>query len=128
MIKFLYKVTMEIEGDPNAAVENIKWNNNTDEVYGILFLNISRYLLFHLDGYSSPDELWETIQNLFGNTDKMRGHQLENELIALIPRSFEYLQVYLSKFKSLFLQLKQHGIDKEDEQLVLDILSKLGPN
>ena len=56
----------------------------------------------------------------------MRGYQLENEVIALIPSIFETLQVYFSKFKSLVLQLKQQGIDKEDEQLILAILSKLG--
>ena len=58
----------------------------------------------------------------------MRGHQIDNELISLSPSSFESLQVYLSKFKSLVLQLKQCDIDKEYEQLILAILSKLGPD
>src|SRR5713101_4699107 len=56
----------------------------------------------------------------------MRGHQIENELISLSPNSFESLQLYFSKFKALVLQLKQCGIEKKDEQLVLSILSKLG--
>ena len=38
------------------------------------------------------------------------------------------MQIYFSKFKSLVLQLKQCGIDKEDEHLILAILSNLGPN
>ena len=57
----------------------------------------------------------------------MRGHQIENELISLSPNIFESLQLYFSKFKALVLYLKQCGIKKE-EQLVLTILSKLGPD
>ena len=58
----------------------------------------------------------------------MRGHQIENELISLSPTSFESLQLYFSKFKALVLQLKQCGIKKKDDHIVLAILSKLGPD
>ena len=56
-IKGLFRVTMETEVDPNAAIEKIKWNNRRDEAYGLLCLNISRDLLFHLDGITSPNEV-----------------------------------------------------------------------
>ena len=102
----LYRVTMAIEVDPNAAAKKIKWHNRRDEAYGILCLNISRDLLFHLDGLTSPNEVWETIEEIFGKTYEMRGHHLENELISLSSSSFESLQVYFSKFKALVLQLK----------------------
>ena len=58
----------------------------------------------------------------------MRGHQIENELISLSPNNFESLQLYFSKFKALVLQLKQCGIEKKEEKLVLAILSKFGPD
>src|SRR5713226_7900674 len=58
----------------------------------------------------------------------MRRHQIENELISLSPTSFESLQLYFSKFKALVFQLKQCGIEKKDDQLVLTILSNLGPD
>ena len=119
-------MTMPTEEKPNVATKKIKWYNRRDEAYGLLCLSISKGLLFHLDGLTSPYEIWEKIQALFRKTNKMRGYQLENELIVLSPSSFESLQVYFSKFKSLVLQLKQCGIDKEDEQLILVILSKLG--
>ena len=64
---------------------------------------------------------------LFGKTDEMRGHQIENELISLSPSSFKSLQLYFTKFKALVLQLKQCGIEKKEEQLVLTILSNIGP-
>ena len=72
--KFLYRVTMETEADPNGAVEKIKWHKRRDEAYGILCLSISRDLLFHLDGLTSPNELWENLVDIFGNTNEMRGH------------------------------------------------------
>ena len=89
--KGLYRVTMAKEAEPNAAAKKIKWHNRRDEAYGLLCLSISRDLVFHLDGLTSPNEVWEKIQNLFGNIDEIRGYQLENELISLSPRSFKSL-------------------------------------
>ena len=60
-------------------------------------------LLFHLDGLTTPNEVWENIVEIFGKTYEMRGHQIENELISLSPKSFKSLQLYFSKFKALFL-------------------------
>ena len=75
---------METESEPNRAPENIKWNNRIDEAYGLLCLSIYIDLLFHLDVLTSPNEVWEKLQDLFGNIDKMRAYQLENELIVMI--------------------------------------------
>ena len=75
-VKGLYMVTMATEADPNAAAEKIKWHNRKDEAYGLLCLSISRDLLFHLDGLTSPDKLLEKLSDLFGKTDEMRGHQI----------------------------------------------------
>ena len=111
--KGLYRVTMEIEAENNVATEKIKWDNRRDEAYGLLCLSISRDLLFHLDGLTSPNEVWDNIVDPFGNTDEMRGHQIDNELISLSFSSFESLQLYFFKFKALVLQLKQCGIEKK---------------
>ena len=92
--KGLYKVTMETKVEPNAVVEKIKWHNRRNEAYGLLCLSISRDLLFHLDESTSPNEVWEKLVDIFGNTDEMIGHQIENELISLSPSSFESLQLY----------------------------------
>ena len=102
-IKFLFKVTMETKVDPNAVAKNIKWHNKRYEVCCLLCLNISRDLIFHLDGLTSPNEVWEKLQTLFGKTDEMKEHSLENYLVSLSPSNFESLQVYFSKFKSLVL-------------------------
>ena len=126
--KCLYKVTMETKADPNATVEKIKWHNTRDEAYGLLCLSISRDLLFHLDGLTSPNEVWEKLEEHFGKRDEMRGHQIKNDLISLSPSSFESLQLCFSKFKALVLQLKQCGIEKKEEKLVLAILSNIGPD
>ena len=47
--KCLFIVKMETKVDPNIVEENINWYNRRDEGYGLLSLNISRDLLFHLD-------------------------------------------------------------------------------
>ena len=101
--KCLYRVTMEIKADPNAATEKIKWHNRRDEAYGLLCLSISRDLLFHIDGLKLPNELWENLVNLFGKKDDIKGNQIKNELISLSPSSFESMQLYFSKFKALVL-------------------------
>ena len=97
---------MAIEAEPNAAAEKIKWHNKRDEAYGLLCLSISKDLLFHLDGLTSPNEVWEKLQTLFGKTDEIKGHKLMNEIISLSPGNFDSLQVYFPKFKALVLQLK----------------------
>jgi hypothetical protein len=58
----------------------------------------------------------------------MRGHMLEVELLTLDPKSFENIQYFFTKFKDLLSQLKACGVDKskEEKQMVLTILSKLG--
>ena len=39
---------MNIEVDPNAAADEIKYWNKMDEAYGFLCLSISKDLLFHI--------------------------------------------------------------------------------
>jgi hypothetical protein len=59
----------------------------------------------------------------------MRGHILELDLLKLDPKIFENIQDFFTKFKDLLLQLKVCGVDKstKEKQMVLTILSKLGP-
>ena len=63
-IKGIYNFTMETELEPNATAKKIKWHNRRDEAFGLLCLSISRDLVFHLDGLSSPYEVWEKLETL----------------------------------------------------------------
>ena len=92
-VKGLYRVMIENEAEPNATANKIKWNNRRDEAYGIFCLSISRELLFHLDALTSPNEVWEKLEDNFWNKDEMRGHQLKNALISLSPNNSESLQL-----------------------------------
>jgi hypothetical protein len=69
------------------------------------------------------------LEGIFGKQDEMRGHMLEVELLTLDPKIFENIQDFFTKFKDLLLQIKSCGVDKskEEKQMVLIILSKLGP-
>ena len=54
---------------------------------------------------------------------------LEVELLTLDPKIFENIQDFFTKFKDLLSQLKACEVDnlKEEKQMVLTMLSKLGP-
>jgi hypothetical protein len=100
-----------------------------DESFGILCLSISLELLFHVESSTTPNDVWTTLEGLFKNKYEMHGHILENELISLNPSNYENLQDFFTRFKALLLQLKGCRIDKsmQGDQLILSILSKLGP-
>ena len=118
---------MGTETEPNYVVEKLKYFNRLDEPFRMICLSIiSRYILFHVESITTPNEVWIKLESLFGNTDEMRGHQLENDLVSLNPSHFEIIQYFFTKFKSLVLQLKQCGIENKEEQLILSILSNLG--
>jgi hypothetical protein len=125
--KGLYWVTMGTEKEPTTAVEKIKYFNKLDEEIGLIFLSISRYLLFHVGRATTLDVVWTTLEGLFGKHVAMRVHQLENELISLSPIHFRNLQEFFTNFKSLLVEINACGVTKEEEQMILSILSKLVP-
>jgi hypothetical protein len=100
-----------------------------DEALKIICSLISLDLLFHISSCKTPNESWTTLEGLFGNQDEMRGHMMEVELLTLDKKIFDNIQDLFTKFKDLLSQLKACGVDKykEEKQMVLNILSKLGP-
>ena len=47
-------------------------------------------------------------------------------MVSLHPSSFDTIEQFFSKFKSLVIQCRQCGIEQKDEHNVLSILNKLG--
>ena len=88
--------------------------------------SISRYILFHINGLKTPKEVRDTLASLFDKKDDLRIYQLENEPISLHPTNFLTLNDFFPKFKCMVFQLKLCKVEKEDDQLILSILSKLG--
>ena len=101
--KGLFRVTMGTQVEPNYVVEKAKYFNKLDEAYGLLCLRISREFLFHLDSLTSPKEVWEKLESLFGKIDELRRHQLKNELISLSRVHYDTIQDFFTKFKSFVL-------------------------
>ena len=99
-----------------------------DGAYGLLCLYISPGIPFHLVGFTTPNQVWTQLESLFGVQDELTTHQLGIELFSLSPSNFESLEGFFTKFKSLVLILKKCWIEKVDDQLILSILSKLGPD
>jgi hypothetical protein len=99
-----------------------------DEAFGTICSLISPELLFHISSCKTPNEAWTTMEGIFGKQDEMRGHMLEVEFLTLDPKTFDNLQDFFTKYKDLLSQLKACRVDKskEEKQMVLTILSKLG--
>jgi hypothetical protein len=112
-----------------SAIEKSKYLNRMDEALETICSLISLNLLFHISSCKTPNEAWKTLEGLFENKDEMRGHMLEVDLLTLDPKIFDNIQDFFIKFKDLLSQLKACGVDKlvEEKQMVLTILSKLGP-
>lgn len=66
-------------------------------------MSLSSDLLFHVESCTTSNEIWTTLESLFGKQDTMRGFQLKNELIGLNPRDFDSIQEFFTKLKSLRL-------------------------
>ena len=49
-------------------------------------------------------------------------------ILGLNPSDFDNIQDFFSQFNTIRLELSSCGIVKGDEQLILSILSKLGPD
>ena len=105
--KGLYHFTMVTEHKPNSVVEKAKYFNRLDEAFGMLCLSTSMDILSHVEILGTPNEFWLNIESLFGKTDEMRGHHLENELIYLSPTHYENIVDFFTKFIVLLLQLKK---------------------
>jgi hypothetical protein len=120
----LYRLTMATEAEPTSTIEKSKYFNHMDEAHSLLCMSVSLDLWFHIDACTTLNGIWTTLVNLFGN------HMLEVELNYLDPKSFDNIQDFFTKFKSILLNLKGCGVDKstQENKLVLSILEKLGPN
>ena len=65
-------------------VEKNKFLNRLDQAFSFMCAHISQDLLFHLEGLRTPKEAWENLEYFFGKQDELRGHILNNKVIALV--------------------------------------------
>ena len=124
--KGFFRIILGRQAEPHHPAEKNKFLNRLDEAFGYLCTQIFRDLLFHLEDLRTPKEAWEKLEVFFGKQDELQGHILENDSIALHPSSFNTIQQFFTKFKSLTLQCRQCGIERKEEQHVLSILIKIG--
>jgi hypothetical protein len=120
---------MNTDIEPTSAIEKSKYLNRMDEALGTICSLISPNLLFHISSCKNPNEAWTILEGIFRKMDEMRGHMLEVKLLTLDPKIVENIQDCFTKFKDLLSQIKACGVDKskEEKQMVLTILSKIGP-
>jgi hypothetical protein len=103
---------MATEIEPTSAIEKMRCVNRKDEATRLLLELISIDLWFHFVACKTPNEIYTTLEGLFGKQDEMRCQILEVEFNTLDPKSFDNIQKKFTKFKSLLLSLGECGIDK----------------
>ena len=94
--------------EPTSSVvpfEVLQHRNKMDEAMGLIALNISDSLLFHLDGLTTPWAIWTRFYNLFGIVIEFWAIQLDAELTSLTPANFPTIEDFLVKLKSLCIVL-----------------------
>jgi hypothetical protein len=125
----LHRLIMNIETEQTSSIEKSKYLNRMDEVFGTICSLISPELLFHISSCKTPNESWTIMEGIFFKQDEIMGHFLEVEWLTLDLKTFENLQYFFTKYKDLLSQIKACGVDKykEEKQMVLTILSKIGP-
>ena len=101
--KGLHMMTMGRAVKPQQYIGKSKHLDMLNEAFGYMCIHISREMLLHLDGLKTSKEVWDKIESLFGKQDELRGHILENELIALQPSKFDTIHLFFTKFKSLVM-------------------------
>ena len=57
--------------------EVLHHRNKMDEAMGLIALNISESLLFHLDGLNNPRGYWQKFETLFGQVNEFWALQLD---------------------------------------------------
>jgi hypothetical protein len=124
--KGLYRITLEKEKEPIDDEKKVKWDNNHGEARGLIRMSISHVLKFHFQEIDDPDEAWEKLESVFGKHNIIRAHQLENQILTLIPNDFSCIEDYLSNFKTLIILCEECNIKVEEECCIYIILSKLG--
>jgi hypothetical protein len=107
---------MEKESEPTSIIEKPKYFNRMDEALGLICMSIFPELLFHIEYCTTSNEVWTTLEGLYGKHDEMRGHMLEIDLKSLCLSIFENIQDFFTKFKYLLLQLKGCGINKSKKE------------
>jgi hypothetical protein len=52
--------------EPTSTIEKYKYLNRMDESYGTIFSLIYPELLFHISSCKTPNELWTSMEGIFG--------------------------------------------------------------
>ena len=65
-IKGLYNLMMATETKPTSLLEKTRWSNRKGEATGLLRELISIDLWFHVATCKTPNEIYTTLERLFG--------------------------------------------------------------
>lgn len=99
-----------------------------DEAMSLISLSISEGLQFHIDENSSPQEIWDKFNDLFGTVNEFRALYIKDDLTPLVLDAFPFIEDFLMKFKQQRNLLEGCGKVKIENECIYMILSKLQGN
>lgn len=106
----------------------MQYKKKMDEAMGLISLQVSGSLLFHLNGCNTPLAMWTKLNGFFCIVNEFRTLQIEAGLTSLVPDSFPSIEEFLMNFKQQKYLLQDCGKIKTDTECIYLILSKLHGN
>ena len=67
----LFRITSRKETEPTDDDKKIKWENQCDELRGLIRMSISTNLRFHISGIDEPNLAWEKLESVFGKHNEI---------------------------------------------------------
>jgi len=61
-----YWITMATEVEPTSTFDKKMYFNHMDEAYTLLCVSMSLELMFHIESCTTPYEIWEKLEDIFG--------------------------------------------------------------
>ena len=111
-----------------SIYQTYQHRNKMDEAMGLISLQVSDSLQFHLDGFNSPLAMWTHLEGLFGIVNEFKTLQIELDLTSLVLDYFPSIKEFLMKFKQQRSLLQGCGKNKTNTECIYLILSKLCGN
>lgn len=122
----IWNITNGKEPKPKSDDARISWwENQNDKAMAIIGLALADNLIHHVDFDRTANDVWEKLENLFGNKINNSKVFLKQKLFKLKMKETETLNEHLSNLGSILQQLSAIRAIVEDDDQVAVLLSSI---
>ena len=112
-------------GDKVTQSTILEWVNLDRKALIAICLGVDDQIMYQLKKFSTSKEAWDTLKSLYDKVSDEDVFKLEDELIALDPRSFDSIQDFIIKVNELRTKLTNCGNPIKDDRLIYSVHTKL---